>query len=94
MSEVDFPRYNSLPPRFLFLAVDQTVIFATSIVIGALGGYLALSVTAGGLLAWLLGRWRDSRPDGYLQHIAYWYGFVPIKARCVLNPFMRFITPL
>ena len=93
MSDVPFPRYNELPPKFLWFSIDQAVVVGTGIVLGALGGYLIYSLTATSLVAWLLGRWRASRPEGYFNHMLYWYGLIPIKGRLAINPFVRLIFP-
>jgi len=38
-------------------------------------------------------RYRDSRPDGFLIHMAYWYGILVPKGRSILSPFHRRIFP-
>lgn len=93
MNDVEFPRYNDVPPRFLFFQVDQTIVAATSIAFGAVTKTLLVSMIVGIVLAWLVGRWRESRPDGYLAHMLIWYGVLPAKGRSAINPFIRMIYP-
>lgn len=94
MSEIEFPRYNDLPPRFLFFSVDQTVLVASAVTFGAVTKNLLPALVIGCLLAWLVGKWRDARPDGYLVHLLYWYGVLWVNGRSALNPFLRKILPL
>ena len=46
-------------------------------------------VLLGLALSRLYGRFRDSRPDGFVLHWAYWHGLVPLAARSCPNPFSR-----
>ena len=69
--------------------LDTTLIF-----IGVMTQSLFFYGVIGVGIAWAMGRWRDSRPDGYLQHMLFWYGIVPLKARCAITPFIRKFYPL
>jgi conjugal transfer pilus assembly protein TraL len=93
MEAIPFPRYLDAPQRFLFWTVDQIVPFATLALIGMLMKMLFVCVLVGAVLSWGFARFRDSRPDGYLQHLAYWYGLLPLNGRACLNPFFRRIYP-
>jgi conjugal transfer pilus assembly protein TraL len=94
MEAIPFSRHNDMPQKFLFWQIDQVVPLATAIFIGVMTQNMFLYSAMGFFVAWGLGRWRDSRPDGYLQHMLYWYGIVPLKARCAINPFVRKFFPL
>ena len=93
MQSMPFPRYLDAPQRFLFWTVDQIVPFATLALIGMLMKILIVCLVVGFGAAWAFGRFRDSKPDGYLQHMAYWYGLMPLKGRACINPFQRTIYP-
>ena len=93
MEPIHFPRDLDSPQRFLFWTFDQMVPFSTLVVVGLVMEMLLISVVLGAILAWAFARFRDSRPDGYLQHAAYWYGLLPLKGRAVGNPFLRRIYP-
>jgi len=72
MSEsLEFPRYLDAPQQILFWTVDQMVPFATMALIGMLTQTLALCLVIGGLAGWGFARYRDSKPDVFLQHICY-----------------------
>ena len=90
----EFPRHLDAPARILFWTVDQIVPFSVLMMIGMLAGSLFTCCLIGLGIAWGLSRFRDSRPDGYLQHMAYWYGVLPMKGRSAINPFERIVLPL
>lgn len=92
-SQLKFPRHMDQPTRLLFWTIDQIVPFSTLMLVGMITGTLLTSCLLGIAIAWGLSRYRDSRPDGYLQHMAYWYGVVPMKGRTALNPFERKVYP-
>lgn len=93
MSEIEFPRYNDLPPRFLFFSIDQTIVVATGVAFGAVTKNLLPALIVCVIVAWAIGRWREARPDGYMVHMLFWYGVLPAKGRSVLNPFLRKVLP-
>lgn len=93
MDAVPFPRDIDAPQRFLFWTFDQMVPFSTLVVVGLMMEMLFVSIILGAALSWAFARYRDSKPDGFLQHAAYWYGLLPLKGRAVLNPFQRRIYP-
>ena len=94
MRQIQFPRHLDAPQRFLFWSADQIIPFATMALIGMATKTLMICLLIGGVLAWAFARYRDSRPDGHLQHMAYWYGVLPLKGRSAMNPFARRVFPL
>jgi len=63
-------------------------------IVGMVTDTLLMSLLIGGILGWGFARFQGSKPDGYLQHLAYWYGVIPLKGRAVMNPFVRQVWPL
>lgn len=94
MERVPFPRDVDAPQRFLLWTVDQFMVFAVFLGIGIFSHALFTCIVIGIVCSWGFTRWRDSKPDGFLVHMAYWYGvIVPKKLRSVPNPFIRRIYP-
>lgn len=93
MENIHFPRYLDAPTRLLFWTVDQIVPFAILALVGMLTKTLFVCLILGAIVSWSFTRYRDSRPDGYLQHMAYWYGLIPLKGRACINPFTRQVYP-
>lgn len=92
-SQLKFPRHMDAPQRVLFWTVDQIIPFSTMLLIGMLTETLLISLVVGAAVGWGFARFRDSRPDGYLQHLVYWYGLLPLKGRACVNPFDKSVYP-
>lgn len=93
MDPIIVPTALDAPKRLLFWTVDQVVPFAFFFVIGMMAGRLFMGIVAGVFLSWALEKFKNSRSDGLMQHLAYWYGIVPLKGRSAINPFTRRIYP-
>ena len=59
------------------------------LVLGILADQLLVFLLLGIVLVRLYGRFRDSRPDGYSLHWAYWAGLLSLRGRTTPNPFIR-----
>ncbi|MCU0836829.1 MAG: type IV conjugative transfer system protein TraL [Chromatiaceae bacterium] len=57
--------------------------------IGILADQLVVFLLLGIVLVRLYGRFRDSRPDGYALHWAYWVGLFGPRGHTTPNPFTR-----
>ena len=93
MEHLKLPRDLDQPQRLLIWTIDQFVPFAFAIVVGIATEWFFTSLAVGLIGAWVVGRFRDTRADGFLLHMLYWYGFVPTKARSAINPFVRRVLP-
>ncbi len=94
MEHMPFPRNLDAPQRLFFFTIDQIAVFATLFMFGVMEGRPFVLSLIGVGLAMLVTRYRDSRPDGHAQHMAWWFGLVPLKGRAAINPFDREILPL
>lgn len=94
MDPIQIPAYLDAPKRLLFWTVDQIVPFALFFVLGMLAGKLFYGIVVGVAMSWALEKFKNSRSDGLMQHMAYWYGIIPLKGRAVINPFVRRIFPV
>jgi len=94
MDPIPFPNHNDAPQRVLLFSADQVVVFSAFFLLGMLTDFFFTFLIIGFVVAKLFTRYRDSQPDGFLVHAAYWYG-IPgaMKGRNVLNPFLRRILP-
>lgn len=94
MSQQTFSRFNDDPPRLFFWSIDEIVPASTMFVVGAMTGNILLYGVIGIALSMAVGRAKDYVQDGYAVHFLSWYGVMPLKGRCVINPFIRRILPL
>ena len=90
---MELPRRIDDKPRMLFWTADEAVPFLVLTVVGMAINQLMLCILLGLAASWLFRKYRDRHPDGYLLHALYWYGVLPLRARCLINPFLRRILP-
>lgn len=108
MQKIVLPRHVDAPQRFLFWTIDQLVPFSVFVGVGIMTRQLMTSVVIGGFVVWQFNRYRESKADGYVRHLMWWYGLVkPAEKRkylggwfgpkrpirSVLNPFARKVLP-
>lgn len=87
------PRHLDMPQRILIFQVDELVPAAVFFMIGLGTGHVIKMIILALASVWVMRRFRDTQPDGYLYHWLYWYGFAPARCRQTLNPFLRRILP-
>ena len=93
MQRLPFPRYLDAPHQILMWSVDEVVVFMVCTIVGVLQGHALPGMFVGIALMYVYRRFRDRHPDGFVRHVAYWYGLVPLKGRASLNPFQRRVLP-
>jgi len=95
MERVSLPRHVDAPQRFLLWTVDQAIPFLLIVGLGIFLNMLMLSIIAGVAVSYYFNRYKESRSDGYIRHMFWWYGMAATgsKVRSVVNPFMRRIFP-
>jgi conjugal transfer pilus assembly protein TraL len=89
MARVEMPAYIDDPVHILIWSADEAAPILIGLMLGVLIGQITLCVVTGILATKLYSKYRDARPDGYIMHLIYWYGFLPTKARSIPNPFAR-----
>ncbi len=89
MSQIEIPRYVDDPPHILLWSADEVAPILLALVFGIIFSHTFIFLLAGVALTKVYSRFRDGRPDGYIMHLIYWYGFLPIRARSIPNPFAR-----
>ena len=93
MEQTPLPRRIDDKPRLLFWTADEAVPFALLFMVGMVIGQFILCIVLGLGASWLFRKYRDRHPDGYVLHALYWYGVMPLRGRCLVNPFHRRILP-
>lgn len=93
MKTYRFPHFAKDKERFLLWTPDQLLPFCALFVVGIVTGQLTYTAPTGLLASWLYSRYSAGKPDGYLMHMAYWYGFFTPKGRGFITPYMRRILP-
>ncbi len=87
------PRTIDEPDQVLLWSVDELIPVATIFGIGITSHELTASVVLIFLFLKSYRRFREGRPNGYFQHIMYWYGFAGNETMTIRNPFIRRFLP-
>jgi len=91
--ELKIPTEIDTPHQVLLWATDEFVPFMIFLVIGNLIGHLIMFCFLGGVMGHLYRRYKNTRPDGYLNHLLYWAGFKTQQGITYVNPFIREFLP-
>ena len=93
MSQVRIPTRADDPLHLLMWQVDEVVPILAGFIVGIVVSHEVWCTLIGVLVTNLYRRFRDLHPDGYLLHLAYFYGFTFTKAYSLVNPFIRRFLP-
>jgi conjugal transfer pilus assembly protein TraL len=90
---LEIPRHIDDPPQLLLWRVDDLLPLLVALITGVLTDHLLLFLALGVVGVRLYGRYRESRPDGFVAHALYWAGLLPLAGRTCPNPFIRRFLP-
>lgn len=93
MKPIRLPVRADDPPHILLWPADEIVPIMGGLVFGMVVGQAFLFTLAGMGLARLYRRFRDTHADGYLEHLAYHFGFGTNRAPSMTNPFIKRFFP-
>ncbi|WP_170113355.1 type IV conjugative transfer system protein TraL [Ahniella affigens] len=93
MSDHRIPTLVDVPTQFLFLRADEAAPALCLIGAGIAFNFLIMSLVAAIALVLLTRKYRNARPDGYLLHMLWWYGFGGGRGRFARRSFVRAIFP-
>jgi conjugal transfer pilus assembly protein TraL len=72
-------RYIDDPPSFFFWELDEVVVFAVFIGAGIFIHSLFVFLVTGTGSAYILGKVKQSRSEGFFLHMLYWHGIIPLR---------------
>lgn len=93
MKTYPFPHHVKDKERLLIWTPEQLIPFCCMFILGIVTDMLTLMAPIGLVASWLYSRYSDGKPDGYLMHMAYWYGLATLKGRGFINSYHRRILP-
>jgi len=93
MHPVKLPKYIDDPITLLIWSADEFVPFTLVLLIGMLIGQLLVALLLSLVVIKFYRRYRESRPDGYIQHALYWLGLYQGHIRTRPNPYIRTFYP-
>ena len=77
---IKIPRYIDDQPRIFFWPLDVFLVFSTCIFMGIITDYLIFFAIFGTGVAYGFTKFKAGKPDSYLFHALYWYGFLKLKS--------------
>jgi len=93
MEPVNIPVEIDTPQQVLLWSVDEFAPFMLFLVLGNFLNHFFLGLGVGWLVSHLYRRFKNTRPDGYLLHLLYWVGLLPLVGRTMVNPYQREYAP-
>lgn len=93
MEPVRVPTEIDTPYQLLLWSSDEFVPFMFFLVLGNISGHVILGAIVGAVIGHLYKRYKNTRPDGYLYHLFYWYGLGKARGISHVNPFKREFLP-
>ena len=88
-SPLPFPAHLDDPATILLWRIDDLVPIVVCVCVGILTHQFLLFMVLGLVSVRYYSRYRDSRPDGFALHWAYWVGLLPLSAPTTPNPYIR-----
>ena len=93
MEPIEIPEGIDAPPQFLLWSADELMPVVMSIAFGMAIGQVFICLVCSFGLVKIYRKYRDGKPDGFMLHAVYWYGFLPSKSKTVVNPFIKEFLP-
>lgn len=93
MEPVTLPKHIDDPVTLLIWSADEFAPAAFCLILGVLVGQVTVMLGVSVVAIKTYRRFRDSRPDGFPLHAAYWIGLLPSQAGTIPNPFIREFYP-
>lgn len=90
MSEpIKLPRTIDDPPEILLWSSDEMIPMLFCVCVGIFINHFFIMTFIGVILWRALRRYKNSRPNGFLMHILYWFGMPLGKSPILANSFLR-----
>ncbi len=91
--EIEIPHYVDDPPHVLLWSAEELAPVAMGLAVGMVVGQAFLLTVLGLTVAKVYRKFSDGRPDGFMWHSLYWFGFTPLTAKSIPNPYIRRFLP-
>ena len=83
-------KFIDAPPNLLGFQLDELVIICLAIIVGIISELIIFTLPLGILLCKIYARFRNDRADGYLMHLLYHWGLMPMRGKRVFpNAFIK-----
>lgn len=92
MKPIRIPPRIDEPPHILLWSVDELAPMLLGLSFGILIGQALICFLIGFCITSAYRKFRDNHPDGYLLHLLYYAGFLPLKGK-MINPYIKRLFP-
>lgn len=90
MEEIKVPQYLDDPPQFLIWEIDDLFPVIVMLILGILIEHMFLMSLIGFVLSYFFSKFKNSKPNGFLIHLAYEIGFLGVGKKGVwVDPFVK-----
>ena len=93
MQAINIPTRADQPPYLLLWSSDECIPTLAGFAIGMLTDQVFIFTVIGIIIAHFYKKFRDLHADGFLIHLAYWYGFGFCRSKSMINPFTDRLLP-
>lgn len=93
MKETRIPTLADLPPRLLLWSADDIMPVVIGFCLGILFNQIVIFTVLGFVAVHFYKKFRDMHADGFVFHLAYWYGCSFFKSQSLINPWVKRLIP-
>lgn len=86
------PRTIDEPPYLMFWRADDAMMPMLGFALGIIADEVLTLAGIGLVGAYIYQRVRVGRPEMFLLHACYWYGFYPSRGHALIHPYIREIA--
>ena len=93
MKETRIPTLADLPPRLLLWSADDIMPVIIGFCFGILVNQIVICTVLGLVSVHFYKKFRDMHADGFIFHLAYWYGCSMFRSSSMINPWVKRLIP-
>lgn len=95
MKETRIPTRADQPPQLLLWSADEClpVLLGLGLGLGIMINQVFVCTVTEMIISHFYRKFRDLHPDGYLLHLAYWYGLGFCRSKSMINPWIKRLIP-
>lgn len=87
MEVLELPTHIDDPAQFMIWSADEVFPLGLALVMGVLINQVFVMLVVGQAFVYMYRRYKNMRPDGYLNHLLYSFGLYPERGITLPNPF-------
>ncbi|RWR30557.1 hypothetical protein D2T29_12865 [Sinirhodobacter populi] len=93
VKEVRIPQTLDLPPLVLIFNASHLFSFVGFAMVGVVVGHAVIGGVLGLFFGSFINKYNDKKPDGYIRHMGYFFGFPVMAGKKYTNGLDRDLRP-